>query len=191
MGSIFALAFLVSVGFSVYYGIKKNWKFFRFAIAAVVLSFIGVGIVGPLRETKQVEVKSEVLYSTVEKKDNSIPAGKREITQAGKKGERTVTYEVTYENGKEKSRKQISEKVTIAPVDEIVIVGTQVAASSSPTSPAATSSGSGPTQPTSNGSSVYYANCTEVRNAGAAPIYRGQPGYRSALDRDGDGVACE
>jgi endonuclease YncB( thermonuclease family) len=36
-----------------------------------------------------------------------------------------------------------------------------------------------------------YANCTEARNAGAAPIYRGQRGYGAHLDRDGDGVACE
>jgi hypothetical protein len=27
--------------------------------------------------------------------------------------------------------------------------------------------------------------------AGAAPIHRGEPGYSSKLDRDGDGVACE
>ncbi|GAA3318031.1 hypothetical protein GCM10017710_34530 [Arthrobacter ramosus] len=40
-------------------------------------------------------------------------------------------------------------------------------------------------------SSVYYANCTAARAAGAAPIYRGQPGYRPALDRDNDGIACE
>ena len=39
--------------------------------------------------------------------------------------------------------------------------------------------------------SVYYANCTAARAAGAAPIYAGQPGYRSALDGDKDGVACE
>lgn len=38
---------------------------------------------------------------------------------------------------------------------------------------------------------AYYANCTAAKAAGAAPLYRGQPGYRSALDRDGDGVACE
>ncbi len=38
---------------------------------------------------------------------------------------------------------------------------------------------------------VYYANCAEVRAAGAAPIRRGEPGYRSGLDRDGDGVACD
>lgn len=38
---------------------------------------------------------------------------------------------------------------------------------------------------------AYYANCTAVRAAGAAPIYAGQAGYSSKLDRDGDGVACE
>ncbi len=38
---------------------------------------------------------------------------------------------------------------------------------------------------------VYYANCDAVRAAGAAPLFVGQPGYRSGLDRDGDGVACE
>ncbi|WP_051330841.1 thermonuclease family protein [Aneurinibacillus terranovensis] len=43
----------------------------------------------------------------------------------------------------------------------------------------------------SNDDGVYYKNCTEARKAGAAPIYRGQPGYRPALDRDNDGCACE
>lgn len=38
---------------------------------------------------------------------------------------------------------------------------------------------------------VYFANCSEARAAGAAPLYRGEPGYRPELDRDGDGVACE
>lgn len=38
---------------------------------------------------------------------------------------------------------------------------------------------------------VYFANCDAARAAGAAPIHRGQPGYRPALDRDNDGVACE
>ncbi len=38
---------------------------------------------------------------------------------------------------------------------------------------------------------VYYANCTEVRDADADPIRTGDPGYSRKLDRDGDGVACE
>lgn len=39
--------------------------------------------------------------------------------------------------------------------------------------------------------SAYYPNCSAVRAAGVAPLYQGQPGYSSHLDRDGDGVACE
>ncbi|CAN5664526.1 hypothetical protein BH10ACT1_BH10ACT1_17250 [soil metagenome] len=39
--------------------------------------------------------------------------------------------------------------------------------------------------------SAYYANCTDARNAGVTPLYRGDPGYASKLDRDDDGVACE
>lgn len=43
------------------------------------------------------------------------------------------------------------------------------------------------TQPQQGG----YRNCSEARAAGAAPLYRGAPGYSARLDRDGDGVACE
>ncbi|WP_424858000.1 excalibur calcium-binding domain-containing protein [Streptomyces sp. SAI-170] len=52
--------------------------------------------------------------------------------------------------------------------------------------------GSGDDSGTSgSGGFVYYKNCDAVRAAGKAPIYRGQPGYRSDLDRDGDGKACD
>jgi hypothetical protein len=39
--------------------------------------------------------------------------------------------------------------------------------------------------------SAYYPNCDAAREAGAAPIYRGQPGYREGMDGDSDGIACE
>lgn len=50
-----------------------------------------------------------------------------------------------------------------------------------------------PTQPANSQKprSVYYENCTAVAAAGAAPIRRGDPGYSTDLDADGDGVACE
>jgi hypothetical protein len=53
-----------------------------------------------------------------------------------------------------------------------------------------------PTPPPSSGGgggggNVFYKNCAAVRAAGAAPLYRGQPGYSRDLDSDGDGVACE
>ncbi|WP_432564965.1 excalibur calcium-binding domain-containing protein [Kineococcus sp. SYSU DK003] len=45
--------------------------------------------------------------------------------------------------------------------------------------------------PTTPAPGVHYANCDAARAAGAAPVHRGEPGYRAALDRDGDGIACE
>lgn len=42
-----------------------------------------------------------------------------------------------------------------------------------------------------SGGSAFYPNCAAARVAGAAPLHRGQAGYRPALDRDRDGVACE
>ena len=39
--------------------------------------------------------------------------------------------------------------------------------------------------------SVSYSGCNEVRAAGKAPIYAGQPGYREEMDGDRDGIACE
>ena len=54
------------------------------------------------------------------------------------------------------------------------------------------SSGSGGASSGSAGSgSVYFENCTAARDAGAAPVHVGDPGYASHLDRDGDGVGCE
>ena len=43
----------------------------------------------------------------------------------------------------------------------------------------------------SGGGAAYYKNCKAARAAGAAPLRVGEAGYRSALDRDNDGVACE
>lgn len=37
---------------------------------------------------------------------------------------------------------------------------------------------------------THYNNCDDVRAAGKAPLYKGDPGYNRDLDRDGDGVAC-
>lgn len=39
--------------------------------------------------------------------------------------------------------------------------------------------------------SASFANCTEVKAAGRAPIRVGDPGWQQKFDRDGDGVGCE
>lgn len=62
-------------------------------------------------------------------------------------------------------------------------VQTRESSVSQPAPPAAQSSAPAP--------SAHYENCTAARNAGAAPVRSGDPGYGRHLDRDGDGVGCE
>ena len=38
---------------------------------------------------------------------------------------------------------------------------------------------------------IFWRSCGEAWAAGMAPLYIGKPGYRSQLDGDGDGIACE
>lgn len=76
--------------------------------------------------------------------------------------------------------------VTQAPTTEATVPATtRASATTAATAPATTAA----TAPAT--SAVYYNNCAEVRAAGKDPIYRGQPGYRSGLDGDSDGIACD
>jgi endonuclease YncB( thermonuclease family) len=56
--------------------------------------------------------------------------------------------------------------------------------------PASTPSTAATAAPPASGS-TYYANCDAARAGGAAPLHTGDPGYRTGLDRDHDGTACE
>ncbi|AMM31490.1 calcium-binding protein [Sinomonas atrocyanea] len=64
-------------------------------------------------------------------------------------------------------------------------------AAPAPAAPAQPAPAPAPVVPAPAPASVYYANCAAARAAGAAPLYAGQPGYSTKLDRDRDGVACE
>ena len=48
-----------------------------------------------------------------------------------------------------------------------------------------------PAEGRNSGGNVEYASCAAAKEAGAAPLHKGDPGYSEKLDRDGDGVACE
>lgn len=82
---------------------------------------------------------------------------------------------------------------TPATTSTTVVSTTRAPATTAATTPSATSpptTAATVTTPPPT-SAVFYANCTAARAAGAAPLLRGQPGYRSALDADNDGIACE
>ncbi len=64
-------------------------------------------------------------FATQTRKTSSLYTGQRHTVRAGVAGERTVVSRVTTVDGVEESRTKLSEKVTKAPVDAIVEVGTK------------------------------------------------------------------
>ncbi|MFI8996171.1 excalibur calcium-binding domain-containing protein [Streptomyces sp. NPDC053542] len=77
-------------------------------------------------------------------------------------------------------------------VTDGVITGASIrdVGGSTPEEPGATPEESG-SAPGDSGPSPYYDVCADAREAGAAPIQSGEPGYADHLDRDHDGTACE
>src|SRR5699024_6969766 len=75
-----------------------------------------------ITKVKKEEEKEEesIPFETEEEEDSSLEKGKTETKQEGKEGTVVKTYEVTYENGKEKYEKVVEEEQ-----NEIIAVGTK------------------------------------------------------------------
>jgi len=97
----------------------------------------------------------------------------------------TVTERVT---GRAAPGPTVTQRVTERVTEQVTVAAEAPApAPAAPPAPAPL-----PTeQEQDEGEDAYYANCDAARAAGAAPLSRGEPGYRAGLDRDGDGSACE
>lgn len=67
-----------------------------------------------------------IAFATRTEDDSNQPRGVRQTRQKGEKGAKTLTYQVTRENGVEVGRKLIKTEVTKEPVDELVVIGTRV-----------------------------------------------------------------
>ncbi|WP_169791775.1 SIALI-17 repeat-containing surface protein, partial [Streptococcus gordonii] len=78
-----------------------------------------------LELTTNDEVRIEKIdFSIEEQYTNEIPEGSRKITTPGVQGERTIKTRVYSSNGQEIDRQELSNEETLAPVTQIVKVGT-------------------------------------------------------------------
>ncbi|MBR3157418.1 G5 domain-containing protein [Candidatus Saccharibacteria bacterium] len=80
----------------------------------------------PKIETKTETVTEPISHDVKTVEDNSLEYGKTKITTEGADGIITYTYEVTYEDGKETSRKQISKETTKKPITKVIAKGTKI-----------------------------------------------------------------
>lgn len=67
---------------------------------------------------------STIPHSTYRCNDASVPEGLEEVLTEGVDGELLCTADITYINGEESQRKVLSERVTKAPVAEVIGIGT-------------------------------------------------------------------
>lgn len=77
----------------------------------------------------RVEVKSftesiPIDFQTVIKKNSGLPNNHNKVIQEGKSGEKQITTNITYENGKEVSRNIAGENIAKKPIEKIVVQGT-------------------------------------------------------------------
>ena len=103
----------------------------------------------------QVTEKEDIPYSVKLIDDNDLLKGKTKVTQEGKSGEKEITYNLTYYDGKLVKKALECEKISQEPVDKIVKKGIKeevVVASRSTTSRNSSSSES-KTSSTSNSAS--------------------------------------
>lgn len=147
----------------------------------------------PITTTETVTETEPVPYDTVEREDPGLERGTTVVGTAGRHGERTLTYEVTYTDGAESGRNLVADEITTEPVDEIVLVGTY---EPPPPEPEEASAGEG-CDPNYEGACVPIASDVDCASgSGNGPAYVEGPVYVVGgdpydLDRDGDGVACE
>ncbi|MCT8975720.1 ubiquitin-like domain-containing protein [Clostridium sp. CX1] len=84
----------------------------------------GLKVVITRVETKEVKENKKIDYTTVVKKDDEMEQGKNKVIQEGQLGEKETVTKVIYENGKEVSRKVITEIIKKQPVQKVVAMGT-------------------------------------------------------------------
>jgi len=145
------------------------------------------GITAPKTETKVVTETQVIPYQSTTENDVALESGKTTVATTGVNGEKTLTYNVTYTDGKETSRDKPSEKVTKEPINQVTKVGTKVAAP----------------KPIANCDSNYSGACVPIASdvdcaggSGNGPAYAQGPvtvvgSDIYGLDRDGNGIGCE
>ena len=78
-------------------------------------------------EHKTLTTTEVVPFTSTNIENNSLTKGSTKVLTPGINGVLTHTFDITYTNGTETSRTEVSNNVTTAPVNEVVTVGTYVA----------------------------------------------------------------
>lgn len=170
---------------------RNKRGFLRPAIGVLLYGGIGLGVLAmatngfaPMVETKEVTVHELVPFPYEEHRDADLPEGQRQVTTVGQNGDKSITYVVSLEHGREVRRQKKTETITKPPVSQVTTVGTKVETVvpwSAPASPPMD-----PSLPTGDYDCADFSSHAEAQS-----ILEQDPSDPYRLDRDHDGLACE
>ncbi|MCB2357680.1 3D domain-containing protein [Clostridium estertheticum] len=115
----------------------------------------GLGITITRVNSKTINQSKPVDFKTVIKENDSILKSERTVSQNGVNGLKSITLNVTYENGKEVTRKVVKETLVTQPKDKIIVQGTMPAVSVSRGSSISRESSTAKATPISSKSNSY------------------------------------
>lgn len=131
---------------------------------------------------KTVTTTETIPFATTNVEDATLAKGTTKITTVGVKGVRTHTFDVTYSNGVETSRKELSTVITAQPVAQVTSIGTYVEPQPSQAPTSSCNPNYNPCVPNVS----YDLDCPDI---GQRVTVTGYDQYR--LDADHDGIGCE
>ncbi|WP_307834585.1 G5 domain-containing protein [Paractinoplanes lichenicola] len=135
----------------------------------------------PAVVTKTRTVEGPIPFGTRKVSDDSLAEGKTRVRTKGVPGVKTITWQITYTNGKPTERRMVKTVVKRKPVTQVIAVGAKAASECDPN----------------------YSGCVPIASdvdcaggSGNGPAYVKGPVNVIGddiydLDRDGDGVACD
>lgn len=86
----------------------------------------------PTITTKTETETQSIPFAKTTVNDAALAEGTTEVTTAGVNGSETLTYQITYTNGKQTNKKLVNTTVDQQPVDQITSIGTYVAPAPAP-----------------------------------------------------------
>jgi uncharacterized protein YabE (DUF348 family) len=142
-----------------------------------------INVVRVEKVTDVVEEPKE--FAVVTRKDSNLTKGNEKVVQDGQQGLIEKKYEVVKENGKEVSRKLVSEKTVKESQDKIVNVGTKVLVAQVSRGSSSSAASSSASSPSSGGkefyvsSTAYTGNCNGCSGITATGInLKANPGIK-------------
>lgn len=175
-------------------GSRKKWKPWVIGMAAFVVG-VGAGNVGANDATKsepyltlQAELQSE--QERTSELTDDVDEARADIQEAVDAAEARLAGQAVQ---LEQRSLELDQRANlVAAQEQALVAAEQAEAAPAPApAPARVPAAPAPAPQAPAPSSSYYDNCTAARNAGAAPVRTGDPGYGRHLDRDGDGIGCE